>query len=127
MTKSIWNKTLDELDKIAPNLWIFAVMKDGKLAGRITARRTQSAVNVAVNIYGFAGNKANTREVFGFVRMTGGGYDRVNSGIAEIFAGNKERLRDDYGVNFSATADWDIMNTWQKDFNSAGFSVVQII
>ena len=127
MTKSIWDKTLEELDKIAEALWIFVLLKDGKLAGRITARRTQSAVNVAVTIYSSASNKTNGAPVYGFVRMTGGGYDRVNSGIAEIFAGNKERLRDDYGVNFSATADWDIMNTWQKDFNSAGFSVVQVI
>ena len=127
MTKTMWDKTLDELDKVAANLWVFALMKNSKLAGRITARRTKSAVNVAVNIYGFAGNKANTREIIGFVRMTGGGYDRVNSGIAEILADNKERLLEDYNVKFSAVANWDIMNTWQKDFTKAGFSVIQVI
>ncbi len=126
-TKTVWDKMLDEFDKVAASLWVYILMKDGRLAGRITARKTKSAVNVALVIYGLAGNKTNTREISGFARMTGGGYDRVNSGIAEILTENKERLYEDYDVSFSSTADWDIMNTWEKDFTRAGFHIVHAI
>ena len=51
-SKTIWDKTLDELDRVANNVSILLLLKDNKLAGRITVRRTQNAtVHIVFIIY----------------------------------------------------------------------------
>lgn len=122
--KSMWDKTLDELDKVAASLHVYLLMKDDRVAGRITARATKNAKHVAFVIY--ASNDYR-HPVYGYRRMTGWGYDKVNTGITEILADNKEQLLEGYNVKFTSIADWDIMNTWQKDFEAAGFSVIQAL
>ncbi len=118
--KTTWDRTLDELDRVANSICVLLLLKDNKLAGRITARRTQNAtVHVAFIIYSLAGYD---KPIYGYKRMTGFGYDKVNSGIAEILQDNKQLLLEAYGVKVSGDE-----NTWRNDFTSAGFTVMQAI
>ena len=128
-----WEKTYAEIEKAAKEMWIWLIFnKDKNIVGRITARKAKEVVHVALIMYAsLAENPDSVRAltaspVHGYARMTGLGYDRVNSGIAEILNNNREALLEYYGVALNPVG-WDVMNTWERDFTSSGYWVVQAL
>ena len=128
-----WEKTYAEIEKAAKGMWIWLIFnKDKQIVGRITARKTKEVVHVALVMYtSYAKNPDSVRAltgspVHGYARMTGHGYDRVNSGIAEILNENRDALLEHYGVDLNPV-EWDVMNTWGRDFTNSGYWVVQAL
>ena len=58
--------------------------------------------------------------------MTGHGYDKVNSGIADILVANKQKLSEAFNLTLDAP-EWIVMNTWKHDLEACGFQVFQAI
>ena len=120
-----------ELAKASKLLTVFAIIKDGNLAGRITARRTKSgAVHVVLFMYPtFANERSKRHALYGYKQMTGSGYDKISAGIAEVLAGNQRELLESYNVNIDSHKDklWSIGAAWMLCFADAGFAVIQVL
>ena len=117
-------KALDEILNISDSLSVFVILRDGQIKGRITSRYMKSG-SVHVAFFMYSNNKQNIA-VSGYRRMDGYGYDKLGTALADIFADNKQVLHDVHGISFGSP-DWNIMNTWQKDFEAAGFQVIQAL
>ena len=123
-----WIKVLDELDICTKLLAVWVILKGGKMAGRIVTRysKTGSTTFVTLELFGWAAKKANGTGIFGHERMSGWGYDRTGMGIAEILKENREKLKEDYGIELNGQ-DWEIQNRWEKDITAAGYDVIRAI
>ncbi len=131
--KKSWEKTYAEIEKTAKGVWVWLIFNENKnIVGRITARKTKNAVHIALVMYiSYTKNVDNvngliTSPIHGYRRMTGWGYDRINTGIAEILTENRDALHEQYGVNLNAV-DWQVMGTWERDFTNSGYWVVQAL
>ena len=126
-------RTKKELERASKLLEVYAILKDGKLAGRITARKTKSgAVHVAFYMYSMYATKGvNGQPVYGYMQMTGSDYNKVSAGIAANLAGNKKELLESYNVDISKYEDedarWSIEATWMHTFADAGFIVIKVL
>lgn len=127
MAKDKREQVLDEMDKCVKLLVVWVILKGNEIVGRITSRpsSTRSMSYVTVQLYSWATEK-NAEPLYGYERMTGWGYNRTETGIGYILAENREKLKNDYGIEL-APQDWDIQNTWQKDIEVAGYKVIQAI
>ena len=127
MSKGLWQKTVNELDKAANLLTVWLIMKDGELKGRITSRwiktRTMPIARVAFIFYA---SKEYGMPIYGYEKIQGLGFDMTNTGIASILNECREPLKEHYGVDLDP-AEWRIMNNWQNSFKNAGFSLIQAI
>ncbi len=118
-------KTLHELQKVEDLLSVWVILKDGEIAGRITARSgKQGVVHVALVFYGKTTH--NEQPIYGYRRMTGFGYNKVNSGIADILVENKQKLSEAFDLTLDEQ-EWQVMNTWKRDLENCGFQVIQAI
>ena len=127
MAKDKREQVLDEMDKCVKLLVVWVILKGNEIVGRITSRpsSTRSTSYVTVQLYSWATEK-NAEPLYGYERMTGWGYNRTETGIGYILAENREKFKNDYGIEL-APQDWDIQNTWQKDIEAAGYKVIQAI
>ena len=123
-----WTKVLDELDICTKLLAVWVILKGGKMVGRIVTRysKTGSTTFVTLELFGWAAKNANGTGIFGHERMSGWGYDRTGMGIAEILKENREKLKEDYGIELNGQ-DWEIQNRWEKDITAAGYDVIRAI
>ena len=123
-----WTKVLDELDICTKLLAVWVILKGGKMAGRIVTRysKTGSTTFVTLQLFGWAAKNANGTGIFGHERMSGWGYDRTGMGIAEILKENREKLKEDYGIELNGQ-DWGIQSRWEKDITAAGYDVIRAI
>ena len=123
-----WIKVLDELDICTKLLAVWVILKGGKMVGRIVTRysKTGSTTFVTLELFGWAAKNANGTGIFGHERMSGWGYDRTGMGIAEILKENREKLKEDYGIELNGQ-DWEIQNRWEKDITAAGYDVIRAI
>lgn len=126
MAKDIWTQLVDEIETCEKLLAILIILKGGKVAGRVTARYSKTGATTFVTFQMFGWASENGEKVYGHKRMTGWGYNRTETGIGYILAENREKLKNDYGIEL-APQDWDIQNTWQKDIEAAGYKVIQAI
>ena len=126
--KYSWKRLLDELDICVKLLAVWVILKDGKMCGRITARYSKggAATYVALQLFGWVAKNDNLGAVFGHERMCGWGYNRTNTGIAEILNANREKLKEEYGIELNGQ-DWEIQNRWEKDITAAGYDVIRVI
>ena len=126
--KYSWKKVIDEFVACEKLLAVWVILKDGKMCGRIAARysKTGSTTFVALQLFDWATKDGNGAGVFGHERMSGWGYNRTYMGIAEILNTNREKLKEEYGIELKGE-DWQIQNTWQKDFEAAGYKVISAI
>ena len=128
MSKNKWTQVLDELDKCGKLMSVWAILKCGEFVGRVTARYSKSGgtTYVTFQMFGWASTSGSAEKVYGYERMTGWGYNRSTTGIGEILDANRERLKEDYGIDLKG-AYWEIANTWEKDFENAGYKVIRAI
>ena len=122
MSKKTQDKAvLDEFAKVDCKVVVWLLVKDGKIAGKITAREGRRDTSHIAFVLFSDGLKP---AVYGYRRMTGAGYPRVSSGIAEILRANIKELREH---NMFLNDNWDLMNTWKKDIQDSGFLVLSTI
>ena len=118
-----WSKVREQFDRAESVYFLWLLFLNGANVGRIIARRTKNIIHVAVHIYATE-NYGNP--IYGYARMTGWGYDRINTGIAEILVEHRDTLEDAYGITLSKS-EWQIMNDWQSSFEAIGWTVVQAL
>lgn len=126
MAKSTWTQVTDELETCAKLLAVWIILKEGKMAGRLTARYSKTGATTFVTFQMFGWVSGNGENVYGHARMTGYGYDRTRCGIGEILSENREKLKECYEIELDGQ-DWNIQNTWEKDIEKAGYNVVRAI
>lgn len=126
--KYSFKRVLDELDICVRLLAVWVILKDGKMCGRVVTRysKTGGTTFVTLQLFGWVEKDGNGTGVFGHERMSGWGYDRTGMGIAEILNEHREKLKEDYGIELNGEY-WEIANTWQKDFENAGYKVIRAI
>ena len=123
-----WIKFLDEFDTCVKLIAVWVILKGGEVAGRVITRysKTGATTYVIFQMFGWASTSGSAEKVYGYERMTGWGYNRSTTGIGEILDANRERLKEDYGIDLKG-AYWEIANTWEKDFENAGYKVIRAI
>ena len=133
MTNKMWEITYKEIERTAKDVWVWLIFNENKnIVGRITARKTKNAVHIAFVMYtSYAKNVDSVNglvnsPVCGYARMTGWGYDRINSGIAEVLNKNRDALLEIYGVTLNPV-EWQLMGTWERDFTNSGYWIVQAL
>ena len=115
------SKVCEQFERVGKMCSIFLLFLNGQQVGRIIARATKTVMHVAVDITAVGGCP-----IYGYARMTGGGYDRINSGIAEILAEHRDILSEAYGITIS-DEEWEIMNDWRSNFKNAGWEIIQAL
>lgn len=109
---------LNEFAKVNSKVWIWLLVKDGKVAGKITAREGRgNTSHVAFALFDDGVKPA----VYGYRRMTGTGHPRIACGIADILRVKKKELLEH---RVFLRADWELMKTWKTDFKDSGFLVL---
>ena len=128
MAKDNWTQVLNELDVCVKLLALWVILKGGKMVGRVVARYSKSGGTtfVTFQLFGIAASNDNGTGVYGHERMSGWGYDRTGMGIAEILVRNRERLKDEYGIEVKGQ-DWEIQSRWEKDITAGGYDVIRVI
>lgn len=126
MAKSTWAQVTDELEICTKLLAVWIILKEGKVAGRVTARYSKTGATTYVTFQMFGWVSGNGENVYGHERMTGYGYNRTRCGIGDILSENREKLKECYGIELDAQG-WNIQNTWEKDIEKAGYKVIQAI
>lgn len=124
MKTDIWRKTLTEIHKAADSVSVLLIMRGNMIAGRITARMSKrnvlhvAFILYAINDYGWP--------IFGYKALGGYGYNKQNTRIAQILNECRDKLKEGYGIELCPT-EWNVPNSWRKDFEAAGFSIVQAL
>lgn len=125
---NLWIETVDEFDRAAALVSVWLILKDNKVAGRITARarrstKTYPAVHVAFIFYGAF---TEGLPIYGHEKVTGLGFDLTNTAISDILNECREKLKEHCNIALNSV-EWNVMNTWQKDFENAGYSVIRAL
>ena len=123
-----WGETLDEIDRASALVSVWLLLKNDKIAGRITARTSQTktgyyVVHTAFVLYASENYKL---PIYGTETLRGIGFDLANSAISDILNDCREKLKEYYNVALNPVI-WNVMNSWENDFKSAGFSVLQAL
>ena len=122
-----WPKTIGELEKVERLVSVWLIMKDGIIKGRITARwtktRTYPAVHLAFIMYV---TEDYVSPIFDCEKVRGWGFDMAGFGIANILNECRETLKENYNIELSAVGE-NVANTWKRDFENAGFTILQAI
>ena len=128
MSQDKWTQVRAEVDKCANVMAVWAILKDGEFAGRITARysRNGGTTYVTFQMFSCASSIVSVQGVYGYERMSGWGFNRTEMGIAEILTQNRGHLKGEYGIELTGQ-DWEIQGRWEKDIEAAGYKVVRVI
>ncbi len=121
-----WKRLLDEIDTCVNLLAVWIILKDGEMCGRVTARYSRSGSTTFVTFQMFGIVTVNGESIFGHERMSGWGYNRTTAGIGEILKENREKLKEQCGIELNGD-DWQLQNTWQKDIEAGGYMVIRAI
>ena len=127
MSKNKWTQVLDELDKCGKLMSVWAILKCGEFVGRVTARYSKSGGTTYVTFQMFGWVVQDGLPVLcGYERVSGWGFNRTATGITEILTQNRERLKEEYGIELKGQ-DCEIQGRWKKDVEAAGYKVVRVI
>lgn len=127
MAKISDDKAVNEFDALSQFLSVWVILKAGEICGKITAHHSKSylTARIALILYGKASNDGSL--ISGFECLTGRrDVDKSAMGIANILTANREKLKSAFGVQLSDN-DWNIFNTWERDFKAAGFDVARVL
>ena len=126
MAKISDDKAINEFNALSEFLAVWIILKAGEICGKITARYSKShlTTRVALLLFGKASNDGSY--ISGLERISGYGFDKSAAGIANILTANRERLKSAFGVELSAP-DWNIINTWERDFKAGGYDVARVL
>lgn len=126
MAKISDDKAVNEFDTLSQILSVWVILKAGEICGKITARHSKShlTARVALMLYGKASNDGS--HISGFERLTGWGFDKSAMGIANILTANRDKLKSAFGIQLS-DPDWNIINTWERDFKASGFDMARVL
>lgn len=112
----------EEIEKCEEVMSVWAILKDGDVVGRITARYLRSgAVNVTLRMFG-------SKEVIDYSRRTCSYNDRIREAIGEVIRRQAKELEEYYGLS-DMSSDWNWV-LWQRYFERyghSGYKVVQVI
>lgn len=126
MAKIYSDKALNEFDALSDFLAVWVILKAGEFCGKITARYSKSKLTARIALLLFDKASNDGSHISGFERLTGYGFDKARAAIANILNANRERLNSAFGVLLS-DSDWNIINTWERDFKTGGFDVVRVL
>ena len=120
--KSPLRAAIEEIDKAADLVSVWLILRYGEIAGRITARSGKNNVlHVAFALY--ANNTCNTG-LFGYRRMTGAGYPKIDEGVADILREYKTLLNTKYSITLRPSSFPDF---WRRDFEDCGYSLLRAL
>lgn len=120
--KSPLRAALAEIDKTANLVSVWLILRYGEIAGRITARSGKNNVlHVAFALYA---NDASNTGIFGYRRMTGMGYPKIDEGVADILREHKILLSRDYSIHLHS---WNLPGCWRRDFENFGYSLLRAL
>ncbi len=126
MNNDVLKKVTKEMDMISGFVAVWIILKGCEMAGRITVRYAKTGGTVFVTFHMFPNAEKYTEPVYGMKRMTGWGYNKTGTGIAEIMIENRERLKQDYGIEMSDKVS-DLLNHWERYLESGGFRVLRAV
>ena len=120
--KSPLRAAIEEIDKAAELVSVWLILRYGEIAGRITARSGKNNVlHVAFALY--ANNTCNTG-LFGYRRMTGMGYPKIDEGVADILREHKILLSRHYSIFLHSSS---LPDCWRRDFENFGYSILKAL
>ena len=120
--KSPLQAARDEFEKAADLVTVWLILKNGEIAGRITARSGRNNIlHLAFSLYA---KEFGQNGIFGYRRMTGMGYPKIDEGVADILCQNAARLRKEYHVSLHS---WSLPDCWRRDFENRGYSVLRAL
>lgn len=108
-------------------LSVWVIVKDGILAGKMTARRPKDSNNTYVTFYLHKNRPLEEEYVYGY--EISGEIDSqrgTKEGMKLILSRNSRRLKQIYGV-VVPDSEQEISDDWQKYFREAGYDVVEAI
>ena len=120
--KSPLKAALDEFDKAADLLTVVLILKNGDIAGRITARSGRN--NLVHLVFSLYAKEFGQHGIFGYRRMTGMGYPKIDEGIADILREHSIRLNKEYHISLHS---WSLPVCWRRDFEARGYSVLKAL
>ena len=126
MKKDMRMQVLDELNTLENMLAVWIIMKGSEFVGRILARYSKSGCTTFVTLQFFGEMEVNRTAVYGHERLTGWGYNRTGTGIAQILTDNREKLKTSFGIELNGQT-WQVMNDWRKDIEKAGYTLIQAV
>ena len=120
--KSPLQAARDEFEKAANLLTVWLILKNGEIVGRITARSGRNNIlHLAFSLYA---KEFGQNGIFGYRRMTGMGYPKIDEGVADILCQNAARLRKEYDISLHS---WNLPVCWLRDFEARGYSVLKAL
>ena len=120
--KSPLQAARDEFEKAANLLTVWLILKNGEIVGRITARSGRNNIlHLAFSLYA---KEFGQNGIFGYRRMTGMGYPKIDEGVADILCQNAARLRKEYDISLHS---WNLPVCWLRDFEARGYSVLRAL
>ena len=118
--KSPSRAVFDEFDKIADLVSVWLIFKNGEVVGKITARSGKNDIlHLAFALYA----NDNTR-IFGYRRMTGMGYPKIDEGVADILREHKILLSRHYSIFLHSSS---LPDCWRRDFENFGYSILKAL
>lgn len=126
MSRDIRTQVLEELDVCAKLLAVWLILKGGHMAGRITARYAKSGGATYVTLQLLGWSCKDGMPIYGHERMSGWGYNRTETGISEILTQNRERLKEECGIELTGH-DWELQGNWEREMTAAGYEVIRVI
>lgn len=120
--KSPLQAARDEFDKAADLLTVWLILKNGEIAGRITARSGKNNIlHLAFFLYA---KEFGQNGIVGYRRMTGMGYPKIDEGVADILREHQTRLSREYNIMLHS---WGLSGCWQRDFEVRGYSILRAL
>lgn len=120
--KSQLQAVFDEFEKAADLLTVWLILKNGEIVGRITARSGKN--NILYLAFSLYAKEFGQNGIFGYRRMTGMGYPKINEGVTDILRENKERLTREYSLPLYC---WSNPDWWIQAFENHGYSVLRAL
>ena len=127
MSQDKLTQVLDEVGKCAQLMALWVILKGGQMCGRVTARYSRSGGTTYVTFQMFGWVVQDGLPVLcGYERVSGWGFNRTATGIAEILGENRERLKEEYGIELTDTGGV-LSDEWRKDFKAGGYEVIRVL
>lgn len=120
--KSPLQAAIDEIEKVTNLVSVLVLLKNGEIAGRITARVGRN--NVVYVTFSLYAKEFGQNGIFGYRRMTGAGYPKINEAVADILREHELRLRKEYLVTLHSLS---LPDVWRRDFENCGYSLLNAI
>ncbi len=120
--KSSLQAAFDEIYKAANLVNVWLILRNGKFAGRITSRTAKNDVlHVSFSLYP---NDNKQHGIFGYRRMTGMGYPKVDEAVTDILRENSVQLSEDYHINLHS---FSFPHAWWRAFENLGYSLLKAL